>query len=153
MASREELYARVWYGERDKIVEIGVNLRDLNKPGSPVYRMLDNGCPMFVIAVAVIASWIWGNWMLALAMTASGVILLLTSINILVMLRLRNRALAFALSGPDGWEELWGRGGLTLRLTGDEASQIESPAGDWQAFARRRLPPTGQDIDALARED
>jgi hypothetical protein len=140
MASDQELFERIWYAVHDKQVDIGVNLRRLNKPGSPVFNTMENGLPLLIILFGVVAAVIAGGILWGLAILASGVILFLTVINIWVMDRLRRRTMQQALSGLTDWQSLWDLGGLSLRLLSDRAVESDSAAeDDWRGFARRHL--------------
>lgn len=135
----EELYELVWDAERDGLVEIGVDLRNLNRAGSPVFSVWDNGIPGIVFATAVLLTLVFAGWVWALAMAASGLILLLTSVNFLVMMRLRRRAWTKARSNLGNWQQIWRHGGLSLRLTQQPGVEAHSPEADWRDFARLYL--------------
>lgn len=134
-----KLHERIRDAERDRAVEIGVELRPLNQPDSPVYSMWENALPAFVLAAFVILVWFFAGWVWALAAAASGVILLVTVVNMLVMTRLRRRALALALADEAGWSSLWEMGVLSLRLPGQKNSECSGADGDWRGFAIRHL--------------
>ena len=72
---------------------------------------------------------------LGLAVFASCVILALTTMNVWLMHRLRERTVDRALSGYEGWDEVWRYGGVSLRRTGQEL-ETTGPAQDWRPFAR-----------------
>ena len=72
-------------------------------------------------------------------MAGTALILMATGLQYLLMLRLRRRALAYALSDPERWQRLWDLGGLTLRLPSRDDTLIDSPEGDWTGFAARHL--------------
>lgn len=135
----EELYELVWDAERDGLVEIGIDLRNLNRAGSPVFSVWDNGIPGIVFVTAVLVTLVFAGWIWALAMAASGLILLLTSVNFLVMMRLRRRAWTKARSNLRNWQEIWRHGGLSLRLTQRPDVEAHSPDADWRDFARLYL--------------
>jgi len=135
----EELYEQIWDAERQGLLEIGIDLRRLNRPGSPAFSMWDNAIPGMLFVVAVLASLVFAGWVWALAVAASGLILLLTSVNFLVMMRLRRRAWTLARASLHHWRELWRMGGLSLRLIGRPEIEAHAPKGDWREFARRYL--------------
>lgn len=134
------LHERICQAERDGRVEIGVELRPLNQPGSPVYSQWENATPTFVLAGAVVVVWAFAGWIWAASAAASGVILMLTVVNMAVMTRVRRRAMALALSDESGWAALWRQGVLSLRLPGRRDSECSGPDGDWRAFTIRHLP-------------
>jgi len=143
----QALFERIWYAERDGRIDLGFDLKLLNRPGSPVYRMSDNVLPWVAFVCLVVVGWRLAGWIGALAAAAATVVLIATTVNFAVMGRLRARARAHALSGRIGFAELWRLGALSLRLKGDPASEMQSPAQDWRDFARRRLPKSIESQD------
>ena len=150
MADEQELFERIWYGERDGLVDLGLDLKLLNKPGSPVYRLSDNMLPWLAFVCLVVVGWRLGGWVGAAAAGASMLILFATTINFAVNRRLRQRAMNYALSGKVGFDDLWRRGVVSLRIAGEATSEIKGPAQDWRDFAQRRLPRTKAARPALA---
>lgn len=141
------LHERIRVAERDRAVDIGVDLKPLNRQGSPVYVMWENATPTFGLALLVVIVWLIGGWIWAMAALASGVILLLTVVNMFVMTRVRQRALALALGDVAGWTSLWDQGVLSLRLPGQKTGECRSPHDDWRGFAIRNLPPVRRHRD------
>ena len=139
MASRAALHERIVAAEGARAVEVGIDLRRLNEPGSPVFNRAENSAPFFVAMAAVFAALYFGGWVWALAVAGTALILMATGLQYLLMVRLRRRALVYALSDPEGWQRLWDLGGLTLRLPGRDDTLIDSPDGDWTGFAARHL--------------
>lgn len=135
----EELYELIWDAEREGVIEIGIDLRSLNRPDSPVFSVWDNGIPGMAFVAAVLVTLVFAGWIWALAIAASGLILLLTSVNFLVMMRLRRRAWTMARSNLRSWREIWRQGGLSLRLTQHPDVEAHSPGSDWREFARLNL--------------
>lgn len=142
MADEQDLFERVWYGERDGRIDLGVDLKRLNKPNSPVFSHVDHLLPWAALICLAIAGWRLGGWVGAFAAAASMLVLILTTINWAVMDRLRKRTVAHAMSGRSGFDELWALGGLSIRIKGEATSEVKGPDGDWRAFARSRLPKT-----------
>ena len=139
MASRAVLHERIVSAEGVRAVEVGIDLRRLNEPDSPVFNRAENTGPFFVAMGAVFVALYFGGWVWALAIGASALIVMATGLQYLLVLRLRRRALAYALSDPECWQRLWGMGGLTLRLPQREETLVDSPDGDWTDFAARHL--------------
>src|SRR3546814_8101114 len=110
------LHEGICRAEQECGIDIGVELRPLNRPGSPVYSMWENATPAFVLAGGVIAVWVFAGWIWALSALASGVILMLSVVNMLVMTRVRRRTLRLALADAAGWNALWDEGVLSLRM-------------------------------------
>jgi hypothetical protein len=142
----QSLFERIWYADQDERLLIGIDLRHFNRPGSPTHSHFDNTLPLIATVCCVATAWMLGGWVWGLGILASCVILTLTTANVWVMHRLRKRTLAVALSGLEGWREIWRYGGVTLRLMADYAGasspgpEAHAPADDWQTFARNHLP-------------
>lgn len=141
----QSLFERIWYANRDNRVLIGIDLRHFNRPGSPTYSRFDNALPAIAAVCCTATAWLLGGWIWGLAILASSVILILTTANVWVMHRLRQRTLALALASVQGWLGVWRYGGISLRALSDGGKgvapgEIAAPEGDWRAFARKRLP-------------
>ena len=139
MASRAALHQRIVAAEGARAVEVGIDLRRLNEPDSPVFNRAENTAPFFVSMGAVFVALYFGGWIWALAVAGTALILMATGLQYVLMLRLRRRALAYALSNAERWQRLWDMGGLTLRLPNRDDTLIDSPEGDWPGFAARHL--------------
>ncbi|MCA8927428.1 MAG: hypothetical protein KDC18_05110 [Alphaproteobacteria bacterium] len=146
MDDDQSLFERIWYAERDRLLLIGVDLRHYNRKDSPTHSAFDNGLPLVATLCCTASAWMLGGWIWGLAILASGIILTLTTLNVWVMHRLRQRTLALALGGLAGWQEAWRYGGITLRLAADgrpdNGPEANAPADDWRIFAWRYLPDT-----------
>jgi hypothetical protein len=136
-----ELYKRIWYANREGEIAIGLDLRHFNRPGSPTFDRRDNGLPLVLTVCCTASAWLLGGWIWGLAVLASCVIFSLTTLNLWLMHRLRQRTLMLALSGCDAWVALWRHGGVSLRRQG-QTGETAAPAEDWRGFARR-LPAAG----------
>ena len=134
-ADDTELFNRVWYANRDEKIEIGVDLRRFNKPGSPTFDRKDNALPLVATVCCTLTAWLLGGWLWGLAIFGSGVIFSMTTLNIWLMNRLRKRTLDLALSGFHGWQDAWTYGGISLRRKGQE-QEVMGPEQDWRPFAR-----------------
>ncbi len=142
MDDAQDLYERIWYGERDGRIDFGLDLKMLTKQGSPVFSHADNLLPWIALICLTLVGWRLGGWVGALTAAASMIILIATSINFAVMRRLRKRSLEYAMSGRAAFDELWAHGAVSVRLKGQADTEIKGPEGDWRAFARQRLPKT-----------
>lgn len=141
----QSLFERIWYANRDNRLLIGIDLRHFNRPGSPTYSRSDNALPMIATVCCVLTAWMLGGWAWALAILASGMILTLTTAQIWVMHRLRQRTLALVLGGLQDWLTVWRYGGIDLRLVRDggkseQTPEAAAPDDDWRAFVRQHLP-------------
>lgn len=135
-ADDTELFKRLWYADRDEKIEIGVDLRRFNKPGSPTFDRKDNALPVVATICCTTTAWLLGGWVWGLAILGSCVIFSISTLNLWLMHRLRKRTMALALSGAEGWEMVWSFGGLSLRRKGQE-QEVAGPEQDWRRFARQ----------------
>jgi len=142
IADDQDLFERIWYAQRDGRIELGADLKLLNKPGSPVFRAHENILPWVALICLAIVGWRLAGWVGALAAAASMVVLIATTINFAVMNRLRKRSIEYAMSGMQGLDALWAAGALSLRMAGEADGEIRGPGQSWRAFAAKRLPPT-----------
>ncbi len=134
-ADEIELFKRVWYAHREEKIEIGVDLRHFNRPGSPTFDRRDNALPVLATLCCTLSAWMLGGWIWGLAILASGVIFSLTTLNVWLMSRLRRRTLEMALGGISGWQAAWAYGGVTIRRKG-QTREVAGPQEDWRPFAR-----------------
>jgi len=145
--SDQVLYERIWLALRDEKISLGTDLKRLNHPSSPVFKRSDNLLPWIAVIMLAIAGYRIAGWIGLVAVAASMAILMMTTISIAVLSRVRKRAVEIALSGKDGFETLWQYGGLTVMLPGNRESEVQSPDGDWRAFARKHLPPAESELE------
>ncbi len=131
-----ELFKRIWYAERDGKVHVGIDLRHYNKPGSPTFDRKDNALPTVGTVCCVATAWMLGGWIWGLAILFSCIVFAITTVNIWIMHRLRQRTIGLALGGYHDWDLLWQYGGLTLRRDG-ESQETNAGEADWRSFADR----------------
>jgi len=139
MATRSEMYEWVRAGHRERAVEIGLDLKRLNRPGSPLFSAVDNAVPVVLLIGATLFAGLYGGIAWALCASVLGGVLLALGANAYVLSRLRARAIQMAFGGPDSWQVLWDAGVLSLRLPGRPETEVESPKVDWRKFAFRHL--------------
>ncbi len=135
-AEDTELFRRLWYADRDEKINIGVDLRHYNKPGSPTFNRNDNVLPVVATICCTSTVWLLGGWVWGLALLGSCVIFSMTTLNLWLMHRLRKRTMELALGGAEGWDMAWRFGGLSVRCQGQQ-NETTSPEQDWRAFARQ----------------
>lgn len=120
-------------------MHLGLKYFDLNKRGSPVFKMWEHILP-YAMVIAVVAQYTYDFGYIGFAAS-----LLITGLLAFWFVprwhakRVRLRALEMALSGEEGWDKLWAVGGLGLRLAKDDSIGCDSPDGDWRAFAQKYL--------------
>ncbi len=120
-------------------VHLGLKYFDLNKRGSPVFKLWENILPYAMLA-AVVAQYTYDYGYIGFMAS-----LLLTGLLVFwfaprwLAKRVRARALAMALANEAGWDKLWAVGGLGMRLASDSSIGCDSPDCDWRAFAEKYL--------------
>jgi len=120
-------------------VHLGLKYFELNKRGSPVYKLWENVLPYAMLA-AVVAQYTYDYGYIGFMAS-----LLLTGLLVFwftprwLAKRVRARALAMALANETDFDELWAAGGLGMRLASDSDISCDSPACDWRAFAEKHL--------------
>jgi len=93
----------------------------INSRQSPVHNFWENVFPYALIGVPV-GAFVVPRW---------------------IMTKVRRRAVAHAFASEEGWDGLWRVGGMSMRLAEDIDVTLDSPEGDWRAFALQYLrePP------------
>lgn len=135
-----------WAGqERQKLqelmdaehVRLGVHIRKMNSPGSPVYRTSENVVPAAGILVASFAATALIHFYVGAAVLAVGcwwwVGKILPQIREAVFLR----SSAYVLTSDANFDQMWARGMLSLyaRLP-DGSERAAAYRDDWRAFVR-----------------
>lgn len=120
-------------------VHLGLKYFDLNKRGSPVYKLWENVVPYAMIAIVVAQyTYDYGFNGFAISLVVLG-LLGFYFIPRWLAKRVRARAMGMALAGEATWDELWKAGGLSMRLDDNPEIMCDSPNGDWRGFARQYL--------------
>ncbi|MFN4281651.1 MAG: hypothetical protein ACK4NA_03315 [Alphaproteobacteria bacterium] len=120
-------------------VHLGLKYFELNKRGSPVFKLWENVLPYAMMA-AIVAQYTYDYGYLGFMGS-----LLLTGLLVFwfaprwLAKRVRARALAMALESEAGWDRLWQSGGLGMRLAKGDNISADSPGDDWRAFAEKYL--------------
>ena len=110
-------------------VKLGVHIRKMNTPGSPVYRSLENVLPAAAILVASFAATRLVHLYLGAAVLAAACWWWLTRWMPKVKDGVFDRTSALVLSGEDVFDFWWSRGVLSL--------YAQLPSGEERAAARR----------------
>lgn len=121
------------------IIQIGVGEAQLNRPGSPVYSWTDHNLPGTILLIAVALLVYFTNWKWGVLGTMGALVLLLWPIRLWGFARLRRRTLAYVLSSPVAWWQLWEIGALSMRLTASPEISCMAPEASWVKFARDHL--------------
>jgi hypothetical protein len=119
----------------DNQVQLAVDMRRMNAPGSPVFNRGENIVPGFAaIALSLVTMATLGP---GPGFVVLGGYFILWYLVLLPRMRLRvhDRTMALALSGPQNFQRLWEMGALQLVSGG---ATCTSPGGDWTRFPADR---------------
>ncbi len=115
---------------------LGVNIGLMSRPGSPVFRRIETALPLGLGMFGVIAATIFGGvWLGVFALTL-GILVWFLFLLPRIKDQVYDRTLAYVLSSPEGFAQVWQAGAITLRAGERE---VRSPDGDWQAFLRETM--------------
>jgi len=116
---------------------LGVHVRRMNSPGSPVYRYGENVWPAAAILTGSFAATALVHWYLGAAVLALGCWWWLRHVQPRVREGVFDRTAALALSSPAAFDALWAKGVLSLyaRLP-DGRDLAATRRDDWREFAR-----------------
>lgn len=123
----------------DGRLHLGLKYFQLNRRGSPVYKLWENIVPLAMIA-AIVAQYTYDYGYVGFAGS-----LLLTGLLGFYFIprwlskRVRVRGMEMAMSGDEGWDRLWQAGCLSVRLADKPGVAADSPDDDWRAFALTHL--------------
>ncbi|HYZ32308.1 MAG TPA: hypothetical protein VE684_08505 [Crenalkalicoccus sp.] len=130
-------------------VRLGVHLRRMNSPGSPVYRWAENVLPPGLVLVASLAATAFLHLWLGMAVVVAGAAWWLGRVQPRVKDGVFGRTTALALSGERQFDALWAAGVLSLyaRLP-DGEERAATRRDDWRAWVRAlseaaATPPAG----------
>ena len=133
MTELEKLRALLQSGR----VKLGVHIRKMNSPGSPVYRSLENVAPAAAILVASFAGTTLVHFYLGFAVLAAGSWWWLSRWMPKVKDGVFDRTSALVLSDEASFDFWWARGVLSLyaQLPGGE-ERAAARRDDWRAWVR-----------------
>ena len=118
-------------------VKLGVHIRKMNTPGSPVYRSLENVLPAAAILVASSAATRLVHFYLGAAVLAAACWWWLTRWMPKVKDGVFDRTSALVLSGEDVFDFWWSRGVLSLYAQlPDGEERAAARRDDWRAWVR-----------------
>ncbi|WP_426955863.1 hypothetical protein [Muricoccus radiodurans] len=118
-------------------VKLGINIRQMNSPGSPVFRTWENIWAPILILAASMAATRWLHVYAGMAILLAGAAWWLIKIHPRVKDGVFDRSAAFALSSEQVFDALWARGVLSLyaRLP-DGTERAAAKRDNWRAFVR-----------------
>jgi hypothetical protein len=118
-------------------VKLGVHIRKMNSPGSPVYRSLENVLPAAAILLASFAATRLVHFYLGAAVLAAACWWWLTRWLPKVKNGVFDRTSALVLSGEDAFDFWWSRGVLSLYAKlPDGEERAATRRDDWRAWVR-----------------
>jgi hypothetical protein len=139
MTELEALRGMIDRGE----VQLGVHIRKMNSPGSPVYHQMENVLPLSALLVASLLG-IWlVHFYVGAAILAVGTIVWMMQIQPRIKEGVFRRSAALALENERNFDALWAKEALTLyaRLP-DGTERAAARKHDWRAFVRG-MPGSG----------
>jgi hypothetical protein len=118
-------------------MRLGIAVRPMNSPGSPVYRMPENVWPPAVVLAASLLSTWAVHYYLGFAVLAAGCWWWLTKIQPRISNEVYERTSALVLNDITAFDGLWRKGVLSLIVTmPDGSQQVATRRDDWRAFVR-----------------
>lgn len=129
-------------------VKLGVSIRRMNSPGSPVYRSWENVWPPAAALIASVIALKWGGWPFEALFGAkqggawAGTIVLLAGCwwwIAKIMPKVKDgvfdRTAAFALKSPAAFDALWAQGVLSLYAKMPDGTERAATQRDsWRDF-------------------
>lgn len=132
-------HSQIYQAYLDGRLHLGLKYFQLNSRGSPVYKLWENILP-FAMIVVIVAQYTYDYGYVGFALS-----LLLTGLLGFYFIprwlakRVRARGMAMAVSGEEGWDNLWKAGCLSIRMADDPEKAADSPDDDWRAFVQANL--------------
>lgn len=118
-------------------LKLGVHIRRMNSPGSPVYRYGENIWPAALILASSFAGTALLHFYVGAVVLAVGCTWWLVKVLPGIKERVFNRTAAWALAEPAHFDHLWARGVLSLYAKlPDGSERVATRRDDWRAFVR-----------------
>jgi hypothetical protein len=119
------------------VVKLGVHIRRMNSPGSPVYRSVENVVPAAAILVTSFTATALVHWYLGAALLVVGCWWWLAKHLPRVRDAVFDRTSALVLSDERQFDFWWSRGVLSLYAKlPDGTERAATRRDDWRAFVR-----------------
>nr|WP_245215517.1 hypothetical protein [Pararoseomonas baculiformis] len=118
-------------------VKLGINIRQMNAPGSPVYRTWENvTVPSILLVSSLVATMYIHTW-LGFAILGLGSAWWILKVLPKIRDGVFDRSAAFALSNEAVFDALWVKGVLSLYAKmPDGTERAAAKRQDWRAFVR-----------------
>lgn len=118
-------------------VKLGVHIRKMNSPGSPVYRATENVAPAALVLVSSFAATVLIHFYLGAAVLAVGCWWWMARVMPRVRDEVFDRTAALVLSDPAQFDFWWSRGVLSLYAKlPDGEERAATRRDDWRAWVR-----------------
>ncbi len=118
-------------------LKIGVHIRRMNSPGSPVYRTGENVLPAALILASSFAATAWVHFYLGAAVLAVGCWWWLAKVHPRVKDGVFERSCAWAVQSERHFDALWAKGVLSLYAELPDGRKLAATRrDDWREFVR-----------------
>ncbi len=118
-------------------LKLGVHIRKMNSPGSPVYRYPENILPAAAILTSSFAATAWIHFYLGAAILAVGCWWWIAKVQPRIKDGVFERTAAWALQSDDHFDALWAKGVLSLFTELPDGRKLAATRrDDWRGFVR-----------------
>jgi hypothetical protein len=118
-------------------LRLGVHIRKMNSPGSPVYRAGENIWPAAVILVSSFAATVAVHFYLGAAILAAGCWWWLAKVQPKVRDGVFDRSSGWALQSENHFDAMWAKGVLSLYAEMPDGRKLAATRrDDWRSFVR-----------------
>ncbi len=118
-------------------IRLGVHIRKMNSPGSPVYHQWENVWPLGSLLVLSLAGIVLVHFYLGAAILLGGTLWWIMTFQPKVKEGVFQRTAALALASETNFDGLWANEILTLYAAlPDGTERVATRKDDWRAFVR-----------------
>lgn len=118
-------------------VRLGVHIRKMNSPGSPVYRYWENVWPAGLILFGSFGATAWIHFYVGAAVLAAGCWWWLARVQPRIKAEVFDRTANLVLNSEMQFQLLWSKGVLSLYAKlPDGAERVATRRDDWRDFVR-----------------